>query len=180
MGPSTLYYGIKKEGCVLLLTIPFPPPSPSSTPFSPLQQLDGLTSPDPNPSSSSPAITIPSPATVDVCTSPTIPNPPDPTPNPTSAFSSQLTYNSISPIHTRSCTRCEMKTKERENLKDRMCISCFKKLDGSNFHQQFCATKFTTNTAYFSIFQCTHCFNNKEYCPSIYHYHDNDQSLWLK
>ena len=53
----------------------FSTPSPSTTPLSPLQQLDGLTSPDPNPSASSPAITIPSPATVDVCTSPTIPNP---------------------------------------------------------------------------------------------------------
>ena len=141
----------------------FSTPSPSTTPLSPLQQLDGLTSPDPNPSASSPAIT-----------------PPDPTPNPTSAFSSKLTYNSISPIHTRSCTRCEKKVRDRENLKDRNCISCFKKLDGSNFHQQFCAAKLTTSTEYFSIFLCTHCYNNKEYCRSIYHYQNNDQSLWLK
>ena len=179
-------------------------PTPS-TPPSPLPQLDGcVTSPlypnvnplppsathkstQTNPSPTPPPTlintstqTISSPATVDVCTSPTIPNPPDPTPNPTSAFSSKLTYNSISPIHTRSCTRCEKKVRDRENLKDRNCISCFKKLDGSSFHQQFCAAKFTTSTEYFSIFLCTHCYNNKEYCRSIYHYHNNDQSLWLK
>merc|ERR1712049_37209 len=35
----------------------FSTPSPSTTPLSPLQQLDGLTSPDPNPSASSPSIT---------------------------------------------------------------------------------------------------------------------------
>jgi len=179
-------------------------PTPS-TPPSPLPQLDGcVTSPlnpnvnplppsathkstQTNPSPTPPPTlintstqTISSPATVDVCTSPTIPNPPDPTPNPTSAFSSKLTYNSISPIHTRSCYRCEKKLRDRENLKDRMCISCFKKLDGSNFHQQFCAAKLTTSTEYFSIFLCTHCYNNKEYCRSIYHYQNNDQSLWLK
>ena len=135
----------------------FPTPSPSSTPFSPLQQLDGLTSPDPNPypnpSASSPAIT-----------------PPDPTPNPNSPFSSKLKYNSISPLHTRSCTLCEEKLRAREPMKNRMCISCSKKVDGSNFHQQFCVAKFTTSTEYFSVFLCTDCYNNQEYCCRMYHY----------
>ena len=94
----------------------FSTPSPSTTPLSPLQQLDGLTSPDPNPypnpSASSPAIT-----------------PPDPTPNPTSPFSSKLTYSySFSPLYTRSCTLCgEEELRARENpSKDRKCyISTF-------------------------------------------------------
>ena len=128
----------------------FSTPSPSTTPLSPLQQLDGLTSPDPNPSASSPSIT-----------------PPDPSPYPPSPFSSKLTYNSISPIHTRSCTSCEEELRARENRTVRRCNSCSKEVDGSNFYQQFCAGKFETSTEYFSVFLCTDCYNNKEYCHKI-------------
>ena len=153
----------------------FSPPSPSTTPLSPLQQLDGLTSPDPNPSASSPAITIPSPATVDVCTSPTNPNPPDPTPNPTSPFASILTYYSFSPLFTRSCTLCgEEELREREypsNPSDRKCSNCFKKVEGRNYHKQFLSGKFKASTVYFSdfsVFLCSDCYNDKEFCLGEY------------
>ena len=139
----------------------FSTPSPSTTPFSPLQQLDGLTSPDPNPypnpSASSPAIT-----------------PPDPTPNPTSPFSSKLTYSySFSPLHTRSCTLCgEEELRARENpSKDRKCSNCFKEVDGSNFHKQFLSGKFKASTVYFSdfsVFLCSDCYNDKEFCLGEY------------
>ena len=135
----------------------FSTPSPSTTPLSPLQQLDGLTSPDPNPypnpSASSPAIT-----------------PPDPTPNPNSPFSSKLTYNSISPLHTRCCTSCEEVLRARENMTVRWCIYCSKEVDGSNLNQQFCAGKFEASTANFSVFLCSDCYSNKEFCLREYFY----------
>ena len=127
----------------------FSTPSPSTTPLSPLQQLDGLTSPDPNPypnpSASSPAIT-----------------PPDPTPNPHSPFSSKLTYNSISPLHTRCCTSCEEVLRARENMTVRWCIYCSKEVDGSNLIQQFCAGH--------SVLLCSDCYSNKESCLREYFY----------
>ena len=141
----------------------FSTPSPSTTPLSPLQQLDGLTSPDPNPypnpSASSPAIT-----------------PPDPTPNPTSPFSSKLTYSySFSPLHTRSCTLCgEEELREREypsNPSDRKCSNCFKKVEGRNYHKQFLSGKFKASTVYFSdfsVFLCSDCYNDKEFCLGEY------------
>ena len=144
----------------------FSTPSPSTTPLSPLQQLDGLTSPDPNPypnpSASSPAIT-----------------PPDPTPNPTSPFSSKLTYSySFSPLHTRSCTLCgeeELRAREYpEYRSDRKCSNCFKevKANRNNFHkQQFLSGKFKASTVYFSdfsVFLCSDCYNDKEFCLGEY------------
>ena len=123
----------------------FSTPSPSTTPLSPLQQLDGLTSPDPNPSASSPAIT-----------------PPDPTPNPHSPFSSKLTYNSISPLHTRCCTFCEEVLRARENMTVRWCIYCSKEVDGSNLIQQFCDGH--------SALLCSDCYNNKGFCLREYFY----------
>ena len=141
----------------------FSTPSPSTTPFSPLQQLDGLTSPDPNPynnpSASSPAIT-----------------PPDPTPNPTSPFSSKLTYSySFSPLYTRSCTLCgEEELREKEypsNPSDRKCSNCFKKVEGRNYHKQFLSGKFKASTVYFSdfsVFLCSDCYNDKEFCLGEY------------
>ena len=123
----------------------FSTPSPSTTPLSPLQQLDGLTSPDPNPSASSPAIT-----------------PPDPTPNPHSPFSSKLTYNSISPLHTRCCTFCEEVLRARENMTVRWCIYCNKEVDGSNLIQQFCDGH--------SALLCSDCYNNKGFCLREYFY----------
>ena len=124
----------------------FSTPSPSTTPLSPLQQLDGLTSPDPNP--------YPNPS----ASPPTI-TPPDQTPNPPSPFSSKLTYNSISPILSRSCTLCEEELRAKENLIIRRCNFCYEKIDGSNFYQQFCARKLPMNSAYFSVFLCTDCYN---------------------
>ena len=123
----------------------FSTPSPSTTPLSPLQQLDGLTSPDPNPSASSPAIT-----------------PPDPTPNPHSPFSSKLTYNSISPLHTRCCTFCEEVIRARENMTVRWCIYCSKEVDGSNLIQQFCDGH--------SALLCSDCYSNKGFCLREYFY----------
>ena len=115
----------------------FSTPSPSTTPLSPLQQLDGLTSPDPNPypnpSASSPAIT-----------------PPD---------------NSIPPLLTRSCTRCgEEELRAGENRTDEKCENCHKDLDGSNRHN-FCAVQ--TSTVYHSdldLTLCSDCYNDKELC----------------
>ena len=136
----------------------FSTPSPSTTPLSPLQQLDGLTSPDPNPSASSPAIT-----------------PPDPTPNPTSPFASILTYYSFSPLFTRSCTLCgEEELREKEypsNPSDRKCSNCFKKVEGRNYHKQFLSGKFKASTVYFSdfsVFLCSDCYNDKEFCLGEY------------
>ena len=151
----------------------FSTPSPSTTPLSPLQQLDGLTSPDPNP--------YPNPS----ASPPTI-TPPDQTPNPPSPFSSKLTYNSISPILSRSCTLCEETLRAQENLIVRRCNFCYEKIDGSNFYQQFCARKLPMNSAYFSVFLCTDCYNTsstistdqqelqQKYCHRI---HNNKLSL---
>ena len=147
----------------------FSTPSPSTTPLSPLQQLDGLTSPDPNP--------YPNPS----ASPPTI-TPPDQTPNPPSPFSSKLTYNSISPILSRSCTLCEEELRAKENLIIRRCNFCYEKLDGSNFYQQFCARKLAMSSAYFSVFLCTDCYNTsstistdqqelqKKYCHRMHLY----------
>ena len=140
----------------------FSTPSPSTTPLSPLQQLDGLTSPDPNPYPNPSAIT-----------------PPDPTPNPTSPFSSKLTYSySFSPLHTRSCTLCgeeELRAREYpEYRSDRKCSNCFKevKANRNNFHkQQFLSGKFKASTVYFSdfsVFLCSDCYNDKEFCLGEY------------
>ena len=118
--------------------------TPSSTPLSPLQQLDGLTSPDlnpyPNPSASSPTIT-----------------PPDQTPNPPSTPAFHLTNNSISPINTRICTPCE---KHFQNWTVRKCNCCEQEVNESNFYQQFCKS----SSENFFIILCTDCYNNKEFC----------------
>ena len=118
--------------------------TPSSTPLSPLQQLDGLTSPDlnpyPNPSASSPTIT-----------------PPDQTPNPPSTPAFHLTNNSISPINTRICTPCE---KHFQNWTVRNCNCCEQEVNESNFYQQFCKS----SSENFFIILCTDCYNNEEVC----------------
>ena len=118
--------------------------TPSSTPLSPLQQLDGLTSPDlnpyPNPSASSPTIT-----------------PPDPTPNPPSTPAFHLTNNSISPINTRICTPCE---KHSQNWTVRECICCQQEVNESNFYQHFCKS---ISENFFTIL-CTDCYNDDDIC----------------
>ena len=124
--------------------------------------------------------------------SPPTRTPPDQTPNPPSPFSSKLTYNSISPILTRSCTLCEEELRARENLTVRKCNSCYKEVDGSNFYQQFCAGKFETSTEYFSVFLCTDCYNisskvqqeSKQSCHDVQlskqqKYCRKNVSLWL-
>ena len=103
----------------------------------------------------------------------------DPTPNPTSPFSSKLTYSySFSPLHTRSCTLCgeeELRAREYpEYRSDRKCSNCFKevKANRNNFHkQQFLSGKFKASTVYFSdfsVFLCSDCYNDKEFCLGEY------------
>ena len=116
----------------------FSTPSPSTTPLSPLQQLDGLTSPDPNPSASSPSIT-----------------PPDQTPNPPSTPAFHLTNNSISPINTRICT-----SQHSQNLTVRECYVCNQEVNESNFYQHFCKS---ISENFFTIL-CTDCYNDDDIC----------------